>query len=202
MPNETEIKVRLASDEQVSSVLALCRTLYRGGSETLQRDEYYDTVGEKLKEQDLTLRLRSADGTLKVALKSPRIFLSETIHQRIELEFSTDDETQLRQQLKRQNLSATAVIEKRRWTFKSDKAEIVIDKLPFIGAFVEVEGVDLASIEAILESLHLSSVHAVRQNYSELLEAKVLELRLPIRPNLRATFEAERQWMQEQGKKA
>jgi len=194
MPSETEIKVRLASDEQCSSVLALCKALYSGGLETLQRDEYYDTIEEKLKEQDLTLRLRSVDGSLKIALKSPRIFLSDKIHQRIELEFSTSDEMELRQQLKRQNLLATVVIEKRRWTFKCERAEIVIDKLPFIGFFVEIEGADPASIEAILKSLHLSSDHAVRQNYSELLEAKMLELGLPVRPNLHGTFEVERQW--------
>ena len=53
--NETEIKVRMMSDGQTSSVLALCCTLYSDGGQLNQRDEYFDTLEEKLKEQDFTV---------------------------------------------------------------------------------------------------------------------------------------------------
>jgi hypothetical protein len=76
----------------------------------------------------------------------------------------------------------------------SDHAEIAIDRLPFIGSFIEVEGDTPSAIETVLTSLQPSSNDAVRENYSELLEAKFKEIGLPMRPGLHATFDAEAQW--------
>ena len=115
MAQETEIKIRIGSDDQVSSVLALCRTLYSDGGQLNQRDEYFDTQEENLKEQDFTVRLRSVNGNLKVALKGPRIYLPGNIYQRIELEFSAANEREVREQLASQGLTATAILEKQRW---------------------------------------------------------------------------------------
>jgi adenylate cyclase class IV len=110
--NETEIKIGIGSDDQVSSLLALCRILYSDGKQLNQRDEYFDTREEKLKEQDFTVRLRSVNGNLKVALKGPRIYLPGNVYQRIELEFSAANEREVREQLARQGLAATAILEK------------------------------------------------------------------------------------------
>ena len=178
----------------MSSVLALCRALYSDGGQLNQRDEYFDTREENLKEQDFTVRLRSVNGNLKVALKGPRIYLPGNIYQRIELEFSAANEGELREQLASQGLVATAVIEKQRWVFNGENAEIAIGRLPFIGSFIEVEGDTPSAIETALASLQLSSKDAVRENYSELLETKFKEIGLPLRPGLQATFEAEAQW--------
>jgi adenylate cyclase class 2 len=196
MAQETEIKIRIGPDDQVSSVLALCRTLYSDGGQLNQRDEYFDTQEENLKEQDFTVRLRFVNGNLKVALKGPRIYLPGNVYQRIELEFSATNEGELREQLVRQGLTATAILEKQRWVFSSEHAETAIDRLPFIGSFIEVEGDTPSAIETVLASLQLSSKNAVRENYSELLEAKFKEIGLPLRPGLQATFEAEAQWKQ------
>jgi predicted adenylyl cyclase CyaB len=194
MLNETEIKIGIGSNDQVSKMLALCRTLYSDGKQLNQRDEYFDTREEKLKEQDFTVRLRSVNGNLKVALKGPRIYLPDNVYQRIELEFSAANELEVREQLASQGLVATAVIEKQRWVFTGENAEIAVDRLPFIGSFIEVEGDAPSAIETVLASLQLSSKDAVRENYSELLEAKFKEIGLPLRPGLHATFEAEAQW--------
>ena len=192
--NETEIKIGIGSDDQVSEILALCRVLYSDGGQINQHDEYFDTREENLKEQDFAVRLRSVNGNLKVALKGPRIYLPDNVYQRIELEFSAANELEVREQLASQGLVATAVIEKQRWVFTGENAEIAIDRLPFIGSFIEVEGDTPSAIETVLASLQLSSKDAVRENYSELLEAKFKEIGLPARPGLQATFEAEAQW--------
>ena len=89
---------------------------------------------------------------------------------------------------------ATAVIEKQRWVFTGENAEIAIGRLPFIGSFIEVEGDASSAIETVLAPLQLSSKDAVRENYSKLLEAKFKEIGLPLRLGLHATFEAEAQW--------
>ena len=175
-------------------MLALCQIRYSDGGQLNQRDEYFDTHEENLKEQDFTVRLRSVNGNLKVALKGPRIYLPGNVYQRIELEFSAANEIEVREQLASQGLVATAVIEKQRWVFTGENAEIAIDRLPFIGSFIEVEGDAPSAIETVLASLQLSSKDAVRENYSELLEAKFKEIGLPLRPGLQATFEAEAQW--------
>jgi adenylate cyclase, class 2 len=194
MAQETEIKIRIAPDDQVSKVLALCQALYADGGQLNQRDEYFDTREENLKEQDFTVRLRSVNGNLKVALKGPRTYLADNVYQRIELEFSAANEREVREQLAKQGLAATAIIEKQRWGFSSEHAEIAIDRLPFIGCFIEVEGDTPSAIETVLASLQLSSKDAVRENYSELLEARFREIGLPLRPGLHATFEAETRW--------
>ena len=194
MAQETEIKIRIGPDNQVSSVLALCQILYSDGGQLNQRDEYFDTHEENLKEQDFTVRFRSANGNLKVALKGPRIYLPGNVYQRIELEFSAANERRFANNSRRQGLTATAILEKQRWVFSSEHAEIAIDRLPFIGSFIEVEGHTPSAIETVLTSLQLSSKDAVRENYSELLEAKFKEIGLPLRPGLQATFEAEAQW--------
>jgi adenylate cyclase class 2 len=194
MANETEIKIGIGSDDQVSSVLSLCRSLYSDGGQLNQRDEYFDTQEENLKEQDFTVRLRSVNGNLQIALKGPWIYLPSNIYQRIELEFSAANEREIREQLASQGLTATAILEKQRWVFSSEHAEIAIDRLPFIGSFIEVEGDTPSAIETVLASLQLSSKDAVRGNYSELLEARFREIGLPLRPGLHATFEAETRW--------
>ena len=194
MTDETEIKIPLGTEDKIRTILQLCRILYSDEGQSNHRDEYFDTQEENLKEQDFTVRLRSVNGNLKVALKSPRIYLPGSVYQRIELEFSAANEREVREQLARQGLTATAILEKRRWTFSSAHAEIALDRLPFIGSFIEVEGDTPSAIETVLASLHLSSKDAVRENYSELMEAKFNELGLPLRPGLQATFEAETQW--------
>lgn len=194
MAQETEIKIPLGTGDQVRAVLDLCQILYANSGQLNQRDEYFDTRDENLKKQDFTVRLRSVNGSLKVALKGPRIYLPGNVYQRIELEFSAANEREIREQLASQGLIATAILEKQRWVFSSEHAEIAIDRLPFIGSFIEVEADTPSAIETVLTSLQLSSKGAVRENYSELLEAKFKEIGLPLRPGLQATFEAEAHW--------
>lgn len=192
---ETEIKIRLGSEEKLSSVISLCTNLYGAGEQLIQVDEYFDTAGQALQTEDLTLRLRTINGIVRVAMKSSRVRITETVHKRIELEFAAANEREVREQIAKQELIATAIYEKQRWRFKTDDSKVVLDKLPFIGTFVEVEAASPKRINSILNLLNLSTDDAVRDNYTELLEAKFTELGLPLRPNLRATFEAEEQWL-------
>lgn len=195
---ETEVKIRLGSEESLSSVITLCTNLYGAGENLLQIDEYFDTPDENLKAEDLTLRIRTINDIVRVAMKSSREHVTQTIHKRIELEFAAANETEVREQIAKLGLIATAIYEKQRWRFKTDDSKIVIDKLPFIGTFVEIEAASVRRINNILKLLNLSADDAVSGNYTELLEAKFMELGLPLRPNLRATFEAEAQWLSQQ----
>ncbi len=195
---ETEIKIKLGSDERLTSVLSLCTNLYGAGEFLIQVDEYFDTPSQILKNEDLTLRIRTINGVIKVAMKNSRERITEAIHKRIELEFTAADEGEVRDQITRQGLITAAIYEKHRWKFRTEDSKIVVDKLPFMGTFVEVEAANPRKINKILNLLNLSTEDAVGENYTELLEAKFVELGLPLRPNLRATFDAEASWLREQ----
>jgi predicted adenylyl cyclase CyaB len=194
MLNETELKLQLGSEDEFNQVLSWCERNLGQSSRLEQRDEYYDTSTEDLRKQDLSLRLRTTNGTLSVAMKSPRVFLTETIHDRIELEFAAADSDEVINKIAHYRLSATAITEKLRWKFQRDDFKVLVDKLPFIGSFVEIEAPTVQRINEVVAMLGLSQSHGVNKNYSELIEEKLAEIGLPLRPNLRATFEDEAKW--------
>jgi predicted adenylyl cyclase CyaB len=198
MLNETELKLQLSSEEQLNQILSWCERNLGQSSKLEQRDEYYDTATEDLRKQDLSLRLRTTNGKVLIAMKSPRVFLTKTIHDRIELEFTAADPDEVLKTITHYGLSATAITEKLRWKFQRDDFKVLIDKLPFIGCFVEIEAPTVKRINEVVGILGLSQADGVNKNYSELLEEKLTEIGLPLRPNLRATFEEESRWKRTQ----
>ena len=196
MPKETEIKIRMNDESLLEHVIDRCNKLGQLVQEQiLQRDEYYDTEDEQLKKVDMTIRLRKVGKVSRVAMKSARVFGDGNIHNRIELEFETKDELAVMAQLEKQNLKPTAILEKKRSKYNVDGCVVVIDILPFIGSFIEVEGPGSTKIRAVLERIGLSEKDSVKDNYSELLEKKLGSLGLPLRPNLKATFEADAEYL-------
>jgi len=174
-------------------VYATCHKLFGPpSSHGLQLDEYYDTPDGQLKKQDLVIRIRSHGKKKTVALKSPRIELPSGITNRIELEFLAAEGEKVHEQLVYQGVNSNESIEKERWTFVYKDFEIVMDKLPFIGSFIEIEGPSEAAIHEIVELLNLSSCQIVRKNYGELLKEKFNNLLLPL-STMCATFAKEKE---------
>jgi predicted adenylyl cyclase CyaB len=198
MLNETELKLKLRSKDEFDRILFWCEKNIGNASVMDQRDEYYDTAKEELRNQDLSLRVRRVDGTVMIAIKSPRVFLTPTIHDRIELEFTAADAGEVTSKIAHYGLRATAITEKRRWSFQNDDSKILIDLLPFIGYFVEIEAPTVERINEVVLILGLTKEQGVNRNYSELLEERLSEIGLPLRPNLRATFQAELEWSKTQ----
>lgn len=191
--NELEIKIRINSEEHFQEIYERCTQLFGSPvSHILQLDEYYDTSDRQLKKQDLVIRIRSSDKQKTIALKSPRIELSSGMTSRIELEFLSAEGEKVHQQLVSQGLTPNEASEKERWTFLYKECEIVLDKLPFIGAFIEIEGPSEAAIQEVVHLLKLSVCHVERKNYGELMKEKFQELQLPL-SNIRATFAIEEQ---------
>jgi adenylate cyclase, class 2 len=191
--NELEIKIQIDTQEHFQKVYETCKKLFGDPtSHVLQLDEYYDTPDGQLKKQDLVIRIRS-NGTKKtIALKSPRIDLPSGMTSRIELEFLSAEGEKVHDQLINQGLKPLEAAEKERWTFVTENCEIVLDKLPFIGSFIEIEGPSEAAITEIVHLLDLSSCLVIRKNYGELMMAKFRELQLPL-SNICATFAKEKE---------
>ncbi|MBA3958295.1 MAG: class IV adenylate cyclase [Parachlamydiaceae bacterium] len=186
--NELEIKIQISSEELFQTIHTSCNNLFGPPiSHILQLDEYYDTPDGQLKKQDLVIRIRSYGKKQTIALKSPRVELSSGITNRIELEFISAEGEKVHEQLLNQGLNPNEAAEKERWTFIYNDCEIVLDKLPFIGFFIEIEGSSEDTINDTVSLLNLSSCKVVRQNYGELMMAKFRELKLPL-SNMRATF--------------
>lgn len=187
---ELEIKLAL-NPKEFDLVFQRCEELFGPPSSYLhQLDEYFDTQDNQLKQQDLVIRIRSNGDTQTIALKSPRVDLPNGMTKRIELEFKTLEGEKVRQQLNHQGLASHESAEKIRWTFCKDAIEIVLDKLPFIGTFIEIEGPSEEAIEAVISKLGLSSHEPIRNNYGELMKAKFKELQLPLN-QIHATFAKE-----------
>lgn len=192
MAFEIEIKIVLGDDDMLSEMLKKCSEKFNSiSNKVYQCDEYFDTENELLKMHDFTVRLRTLDDEIFLAIKGPRMYIDEKIHKRIELEFRIDNKEDIYNQIKSHSLRATTTIEKFRWNFKSEDAHISIDKLPFIGSFIEIEG-PYESIKRIISFLELDEGDAVPENYTELLEKNFHNIGIPGRPNLRATFDLEK----------
>ena len=186
--NELEIKIKINSEEHFQALYDTCNKLFGPPvSHLLQLDEYYDTSDGQLKKQDLVMRIRSSGEKKTIALKSPRIELPSGMTSRIELEFLSAEGETVHEQLMNQGLSPNESAEKERWTLVDNDCEIVLDKLPFIGSFIEIEGPSENIINEIVTLLNLSSCQVIQKNYGELMMAKFQELHLPL-TNIRATF--------------
>jgi predicted adenylyl cyclase CyaB len=193
--NELEIKIQITSEEHFHSIFNACKRLFGSPrSHIRQLDEYYDTSDRQLKKQDLVIRIRtSVDGEKKktIALKSPRIDLESGATKRIELEFVSGEGEQVQEQLLSQGLFSHESAEKERWTFAYQECEIVLDKLPFIGPFIEIEGPSEEAIHEIVSLLELASSPVIRKNYGELMLEKFQQLGLPT-DQMHATFAKEK----------
>lgn len=186
--SELEIKIQIGSVEHFHAIYDSCNELFGPPvSHVLQLDEYYDTPDGQLKKQDLVIRIRSNGEKKTIALKSPRIELPSGMTNRIELEFLSAEGEKVHEQLLGQGLLPNEAAEKERWTFIYNDCEIVLDKLPFIGSFIEIEGPSEIAIHKIVELLDLSSCRIIRKNYGELMMDKFRELQLPL-SNIQATF--------------
>lgn len=187
---ELEIKISIP-EEHFKKLFDTCNNLFGEPSSHVQQlDEYFDTPDGQLKKQDLVIRIRSHGNKKTIALKSARIELPSGMTERIELEFLSAEGEKVQEQLTKQGLSPNESAEKERWTFLQEDCEIVLDRLPFIGTFCEIEGPSEDAIQKIVHLLDLSSFQTVRKNYGELMIDKFRELQLPL-SNICATFAKE-----------
>lgn len=190
--SELEVKIAL-NENEFKFVFESCRNLYGEPTYILQLDEYFDTPDKQLRSQDFVLRIRSINGNQLVAMKSPRVNLPSGLSNRIELEFTAAEGSNVKIQLENQGVIPSQASEKERWTFHSGETEILLDRLPFLGTFIEVEGPNESAIEDVLKTLKISHLPRIQKNYGELMREKLKELELTHLTH-EATFAAEQNW--------
>jgi predicted adenylyl cyclase CyaB len=167
---ETEAKFQVQDEAVLRETLADLGFVAAEGSR--QRDEYFDFSDRRLAGLDFVVRMRTADGGCFVSLKGPRFYTNEGDYSRIELEFESVNKEAVREEMSLRGLEVTWFFEKRRVEFRcSDKGVIiVIDEIPEIGSFAEVEG-PIDEVRPLLALLGSSLGVRERRNYREIFIA-------------------------------
>lgn len=167
---ETEGKYRVADLSALESLLHLHASA--SAPACLQRDEYYDTNEGALEGCDFVVRIRKVDGVAEIGLKGPRFRTKGGEYSRIELEFEAKSEEEIAAAIRRLRLQLTWYFEKRRSTFRwrDPPATVVVDEVPQIGAFIEIEG-SVKAIRAVTATLQGTIGGPESRNYKEIFLA-------------------------------
>ncbi len=165
MTKETEVKFKVEKKDVITSKLRKSNF----GREDMyhERNIIFDKDGE-MKETDRLIRFRKIKNSLSKEIftyKGPRENNGKT---REEIEFETDVK-KLMSIFKKLGYSPEFKYEKRREVWRKGNVKIVIDELPFLKTFMEIEGAE-KDIERTARKLELSMDRAITDTYMELFE--------------------------------
>lgn len=172
MGEEIEAKVRLLSPDSLRRLLA--ERGHRGGKTVRELNRLFDDAHESLRARGAALRVREEfsidDGrpirTL-VTYKGPRS--QSRLKRRPEMEVVVEAAEPLVAILQALGLRESFRYEKRRTAWHAGRCEVVIDELPHLGWFVEVEGPTENAVLECLADLGLAGEPLVRTDYIHLL---------------------------------
>ena len=136
---EIEVKIKL-SDEFEPNMFN--NEIFVGES-FFVRDVYYDTIDNTLLRQDKVLRLRCCGNITLLAYKSSRKENTEKMIIRDEFETEVENYDTVDKILLGLDYTYRDIVEKIRTKLESSffpDLNVTIDKYPFIGAFMEIEG--------------------------------------------------------------
>ncbi|MFW6146378.1 MAG: class IV adenylate cyclase [Planctomycetota bacterium] len=170
MATEIEAKYRLADPEAIEE-----RLIARGGAfggAVLESNRLYDWPDGRLAGADRALRIRRAEATggemtVTVTTKGPR--RPGPLKVRDEREFHADDADAVEAVLEALGMGCVMAFEKRRGTWTLDDCTVVVDELPHLGHFLEIEGPDEGAVAALARRLGLDEDALVPNTYVGLI---------------------------------
>ncbi|HEX8523451.1 MAG TPA: class IV adenylate cyclase [Tepidisphaeraceae bacterium] len=175
MAVEIEVKVKVEGHEAVREKLRALGAEFV--SKVLEVNTFLDTADHELLRGDRGLRLRTnvdqATGSAQhvVTYKGPR--QAGTVKKREEVEVVVENREQMVRVMEAIGYAVTLSFEKRRETWKLGACEIVLDELPMLGMFLEIEGPGEQVILELKEKLGLGDAPAISDPYVALLEAEL-----------------------------
>ena len=171
MPVELEIKLKVEGLGEMREKLRALGADLKGS--VLETNRFFDTSARTLYDAGKGLRLRT-NSDMKpnqschiITFKGPRA--PGPMKRREEIEVSVDDPDAATSILEALGYSITLSFEKRRETWQLGSCEVVLDELPLIGTFVEIEGPDEATIRHVQSQLDLGGRPTITRPYSGLL---------------------------------
>jgi len=134
---EIELKFKIDKPDLIRKKLKKERAKFLG--KTFERTFKFDTKNNDLKEQGKFLRIRTgfkSTITFKRKIK-PK---DKDFKEREEIELEISDPEKMKKILENLGFTKKWIMEKYREKYELGSAEIVIDKLPKMGNFIEIEG--------------------------------------------------------------
>jgi len=176
MCTEIEAKLKVDSLQEVERKLAELGARFL--AEQLQTDYHFDDADATFAKTDRCLRLRcQRDG------KNERFFLTykgakekSRFKKRQEIEVEIKDADSAQMLFSALGYEKALVVEKKRRVWQLGECQVVLDRLPLLGDFVEIEGPDEEKITAAQKNLGLSDLPHIPKGYAALTKAKLCEL--------------------------
>lgn len=162
---EIEAKLRLRNPTKVQSRLKSLDAEFEGL--WLEKNWLFDHRERILARQDKLLRVRES-GRVYLTYKGPR--LQTTYKEREEIEIEFPNAAAGRALLESMGFVRWFYYEKMRETWRLGSCEIVLDELPALGTFIEIEGPGVEEIEETIKKLKLSRRDRVESTYVELFD--------------------------------
>jgi adenylate cyclase class 2 len=173
---EIELKIKLKNPKKMRSKL---RSLGAKRRDKFQEiDVYFDTPTDDLLKGDRVLRLRRHGSISTVTYKDKRE-KNRRLHKRVEIEVQIKNFEEMVLVLQGLGLKKRDTIEKIREVYEYKEVEILIDKLPFIGYWLEIEG-PKERILAVAQKLGIDPNKGETRNYGELFWAYCQKHGLPL----------------------
>ena len=172
MPEEIEAKVKIADPDAFRRLLAARGGA--GGGMVLEVNHIFDSAGGSLRKSGAAVRVReerlAAGGEVLRTLltyKGPR--QPGRFKRRAELETAVTDGAAILAILRALGFVETFCFEKRRTAWSLRECVVVLDQLPHIGWFAEVEGPSEEAVQRTLADLGLADEPVIVQTYMRLL---------------------------------
>jgi adenylate cyclase class 2 len=171
MPLELEAKMKVDDLAAVRRRLRECGATENG--DLLEVNTFFDTPDRSLLKRDSGLRLRTASSLWQkqsrhvLTFKGPR--QDRAFKARREIEFEVSDSALAREFLEALGFAVELSFEKRRQVWSLNDCEVVLDELPLLGTFVEIEGPSSDSIQAARAALQLADSPLINDSYIAML---------------------------------
>lgn len=168
MALEIEIKLKLDDPHGLRARLRAAGAASTGQS-VIELNQIFDTSDEALRRQGCALRIRQATpaggGAATAILTYKSAGGDSEFKAREELETTVGDPAVMVSVLARLGYREVIVYEKRRETWHVGECEVVIDELPRLGWFAEIEGPSDGALRSCRSLLGLDDAKAERDSY-------------------------------------
>ena len=161
---EIEAKIKLKSPSRLRSLLKSADA--ECGGLILEKNWLYDYPDRGLRKTDKLLRLRQ-DQRVFMTFKGPRE--ESEFKRREEMVIEFPDVPKAQSLLESVGFLVWFYFEKYRETWKLEPCEVVLDELPMLGLYVEIEGPNEEEISKVIKRLKLPR-HYIAESYVELLK--------------------------------
>jgi adenylate cyclase class 2 len=166
--------VEIEAKLKVDSLLEVEEKLTELGADfiadQLQTDYFFDDTNAALTTTDRCLRLRrqSVAGRERFFLTYKGAKEKSNFKKRQEIEIEIIEAKSTQNLLSALGYEKVLVIEKKRRLWQLGGCSVALDQLPLLGAFVEIEGQDDATIADVQQSLGLADLPHIAKSYAQL----------------------------------